>query len=336
MKKLIALTLALLLALSASALAEKMTVGVLSLLNITEQEYAEGEQEKKDIVEKIPELEEAFNGPKPDEIAVVYYDTLDALLMGLQAGDVDTAQLPKATGDYLCARNDNLYLMGDVPQVEPTEENERELRQIVTGFSFLMLDSNAALRDEFDAAIAEMKDDGTMAALLETYILDAVHDEEQKAVAFDNAYAETVRVAVTGALPPMDYVAPDGTYAGFNTAVLAEIGKRVGKNIELVQTDSMARAAALASGTADVVFWTRVATDRDIPLPGESEEHHAQHLKEGQDRRKGNTGEEDRPPEDGPRPGGPGRNDKIDMPVGTVVTDPYYVDYFVFVAVKAQ
>lgn len=70
----------------------------------------------------------------------------------------------------------------------------------------------------------------------------------------DNA---TVKVAITGSHPPMDYVAADGTPAGFNTAILSEIGKRIGKNIELVQVDSVGRAAALASGTVDVVFWTR-------------------------------------------------------------------------------
>ena len=43
----------------------------------------------------------------------------------------------------------------------------------------------------------------------------------------------------------------------FNTAVLAEIGKRLGKNIELVQVDSVGRALALAQGNVDAVFWTR-------------------------------------------------------------------------------
>ena len=67
--------------------------------------------------------------------------------------------------------------------------------------------------------------------------------------------AETVRVAVTGSLPPMDYIAADGTPAGFNTALPAEIGNRIGKNIELVQVDSVDRAATLASGTVDAVLY---------------------------------------------------------------------------------
>ena len=60
---------------------------------------------------------------------------------------------------------------------------------------------------------------------------------------------------MTGDLPPLDYVSEDGSPAGFNTAILAEIAKRLGKNIEVVDIDSGARAAALSSGQIDVIFW---------------------------------------------------------------------------------
>ena len=128
-------------------------------------------------------------------------------------------------------------------------------------FAFLMMEDNAALRDEFNDAIAAMKADGTLDRLVKEQIDDLIDGGEIKAVEmpkFDGA--KTVKVAVTGALPPMDYVAADGTPAGFNTAVLAEIGNRTGKNIELVVVDSLGRAAALASGTVDAVFWTRTSS----------------------------------------------------------------------------
>ena len=128
-------------------------------------------------------------------------------------------------------------------------------------FAFLMMEDNAALRDEFNAAIEAMKADGTLDRLVQEQIDGLIDGGEFKPVElphFDGA--ETVKVAVTGALPPMDYVAADGTPAGFNTAVLAEIGQRTGKNIELVVVDSMGRAAALASGAVDAVFWTRTSS----------------------------------------------------------------------------
>ena len=95
----------------------------------------------------------------------------------------------------------------------------------------------------------------------------AAEPEAVKFEKFDGA--ETLKVAVTGDLPPIDYVAADGTPAGFNTAMLAELGKRLKVNVELVQVESGARAAALSSKRADVVFWFQVRageeTQPDIP-----------------------------------------------------------------------
>ena len=75
---------------------------------------------------------------------------------------------------------------------------------------------------------------------------------------------------MTGDLPPLDLVLADGTPAGFNTAVLSEISKRINKNIELVTIESNARAAALTSGTVDVVFWV-VTPEGESPLPANSD-----------------------------------------------------------------
>ena len=55
--------------------------------------------------------------------------------------------------------------------------------------------------------------------------------------------------------PPIDYIDADGAPAGFNTAVLAEIGRRLGVNIELISAQTGSRTMALTSGTADAVFW---------------------------------------------------------------------------------
>jgi len=47
--------------------------------------------------------------------------------------------------------------------------------------------------------------------------------------------------------------------------MLAEIGKRLGKNVEVVQIDSGARATALASKQIDVVFWAVVPAGDHLP-----------------------------------------------------------------------
>ncbi len=67
--------------------------------------------------------------------------------------------------------------------------------------------------------------------------------------------AETITVALTGDLLPVDYVDAGGAPAGFNVAVLAEISRRLHVNINTIQVETGARLAALTSGRADAVFW---------------------------------------------------------------------------------
>jgi ABC-type amino acid transport substrate-binding protein len=211
-------------------------------------------------------------------LKIVFYDTLDALLMALNAGDVNGIEIYQSVARYLCATNDDLK-MG---VTFDTDAKRSTFAALVLGgingndFSFLMLEDNAALRDEFDAAIEDMKMDGTLDRLVKEQIDGPIEGGEFKPVElpkFDGA--ETIKVAVTGALPPMDYVAADGTPAGFNTAVLAEIGNRLEKNIELVVVDSLGRAAALASGAVDAVFWTRTSVLSQNAANGSAEEMEA-------------------------------------------------------------
>ena len=290
MKKLIALLIALTLMLSLVAVAESgpaggppegpppdRSFGTLSMLNMTEDEYLELVYTRGLIGERLgmggprevepPEGQPPEGAPpegQPPKNTVIYYDTLDALLMALNAGDISNIEIYQSVARYLCATNDNLIL-GPSFDADNASETFAELVQTgVNGndFAFMMMESNADLRDEFNTAIADMKADGTLERLVKEQIDGVIDGGEIAPIELPKIDgAETVTVAVTGALPPMDYVAADGTPAGFNTAVLAEIGQRTGKNIEIVVVDSMGRAAALASGTVDAVFWTRTSSN---------------------------------------------------------------------------
>ncbi len=94
--------------------------------------------------------------------------------------------------------------------------------------------------DEFNETITAMEDEGLLSTLIEDQMLAVVKGDDPKPVEMPVIEgADTIKVAVTGSLPPMDYVAADGTPAGYNTAVLAEISKRINKNIEIVVVDSI-------------------------------------------------------------------------------------------------
>ena len=138
--------------------------------------------------------------------------------------------------------------------------------EFVDAFCLAMRESDEDLFQQVDGAVKKMRDDGTLESLEKKYIKDLKAGEEPEAVEIEKFEgADTIKVAITGDLPPIDLILADGRPAGFNTAVLSEIGKRLQKNIELVQIESAARAAALESGRVDISFWAIVPMSQIIP-----------------------------------------------------------------------
>lgn len=269
------------------------------------------------------------------QVEIKFYDSLTEMQMGLMANDIDFLSCYKSVADYLTSRNDSLtsLYMYDLKKERNTFADMMMNGILGNDFSFLMLQGNEALRDEFDSAISEMKQDGTLDRLIEEQIATASSGQDPVPVAIEKIDgAQTIRVAVTGALPPMDYVAADGTPAGFNTAVLAEIGKRTGKNIELIVVDSIGRATALSSGTADAVFWTRTSQYAD-QVAEASEEEREQQKKE---LNKGLNEEELACVEYIDSILEFSSYGRLDMPENTITTQPYYSDLITNVLTKEK
>ncbi len=258
----LALSLLLCSFLSVMAAGEPDKFGVLSFLNLSEEQYLNFAKVKLAAI-MLLENDGFVDGfrikPTFSGYSVVFYDNINAMLLGLNAGEVGVLEFPLSTAEYLCAQNDSLQMVFNYQNLPEQGFHKSLSRRISDGFAFMMMGENEALRDEFNAAIAAMQEDGTMDTLIRENITDVINGGEIKPVVPEKKDGrETITVAVTGSLPPIDYVAEDGSFAGFNTAVLAEIGKRLDKNVELVIVDSIGRAAALASGTVDAVFWTRI------------------------------------------------------------------------------
>ena len=271
MKKIISISLVLMLllgVLAVPAMAEQKQpakIGVLTMLNVDEAKMKEILTARRILMTKARELSNAESTKPASEterdMEPVFYDSLDSMLMALNAGDIEGMEIYETTAKYLCANNSELTY-GNHDNLDRTTKAADILFKgiLVNDFAFLMMEDHAALRDEFNTAIAAIKEDGTMGKLVSAYIDGAIEGKEIPTFEIEKIDgAETIKVGITGDLPPMDYIAPDNTPAGFNTALLAEISKRIGKNIELVQIHSAARSSALASGAVDVVFWTRTS-----------------------------------------------------------------------------
>ena len=223
--------------------AGKIKLGMITRLNASEENFGE-------FMQKVEEtLDVKISSHKP-----VFFDTLNAMQMALQSKQIDEISTYRSVARYMLAKDSRFTVLKD------------HSLEFIDSFCFALRDDETELRDSLNAVIKEMQVDGTLDRLTKEYITDIKAETEPPTVElphFDSA--DTIKVAVTGDLPPLDFVSADGKPAGFNTAVLAEIGNRMLKNIELVQIDSGARAAVLTSKQVDVVFWAIVPVSEIIP-----------------------------------------------------------------------
>ena len=223
--------------------AGKIKLGMITRLNASEENFGEF----------MKQIEETLN-VKIASHKPIFFDSLNAMQMALQSKQIDEISTYRSVARYMIAKD---------PHFEVLKDHSLEF---VDSFCFALREDDTELKDSLNAVIKEMQDDGTLDRLTKEYITDIKADNDPPAVElphFDNTPA--IKVAVTGDLPPLDFVSADGKPAGFNTAVLAEIANRMLRNIELVQVESGARAAALTSNQADVVFWAIVPVSEIIP-----------------------------------------------------------------------
>ena len=181
-------------------------------------------------------------GSKSREI----YSNLSAALMDLESGKIVTLCLDETVAKYIVAQNDKFEFSSSGPYK--------------TSFSMLTKESNTEVYNILNNAIKEMKADGTLDSLIANELKAYINsDPTPKALPhFDGA--KTIKIGVTGDLPPMDFVAANGQAAGFNIALLTEIANRAKVNFELVQIETGARAMALSTDKVDAVFWSKSMT----------------------------------------------------------------------------
>lgn len=218
-------------------------IGMLKYMNVGEQQYSA-------ILQKIAETLSFKVTPHK----VIFFDNLNSMQMAFNSGQIDEISTYDCVADYIVARKANISVL------------KNHTSKFDDDFCLAMREGDKDLYNQVNGVLKQMKSDGTLAGFKKKYIDDLPPGEEPAAVEFEKFEdADTIKVAITGDLPPLDLVLADGTPTGFNTAVLAEIGKRLQKNIEVVQIDSAARAAALESNRVDISFWAVVPINNIFP-----------------------------------------------------------------------
>ena len=199
---------------------ENAKIGVITHLNASELEYNE----------LMSKLEKSYRPSKADlDATYKYFDKMTDMQLALDSGQIDMLSTYQSVADYMFQKSSDKELL-------PTE------KILSDSFCFAVRKGDTILKDDLNKAIKEMTTDGTLIKLSKQYIIEIKGGTEPPAVEISEIEgADTIKVAVTGDLPPFDMISSDGTPTGFSTAVLSEVSKRIGKNIEMISIDSGAR-----------------------------------------------------------------------------------------------
>ena len=214
-------------------------MGMLSMANMDQDEMTKRANETNKVLNKDYTLH------------ITYYNSLSEMQMALASGKINNMKLGLSCGEYISAKDTSMKVYNSQDVSESYD------------YSMMLLKEDKQLCDDISAALEELSADGTLDRLTMEYIDNCKSGEEPKTVelpVFEGA--ETYTVAVTGDLPPMDFVASDGEPAGFNMALLAAISEKMQVNFETVSIESGARAISLSSGDSDIVFWA-ISNDED-------------------------------------------------------------------------
>ncbi|MEG1945500.1 MAG: transporter substrate-binding domain-containing protein [Lachnospiraceae bacterium] len=180
----------------------------------------------------------------PAYVKVTPYNSLTTILAAVNGGKVDTIEIPRIVAEYLKTTDPKLTEV-------PSPSNEHSVF-----FRFAFKKDNTADRDLLNNGLTTLTTNGTLATLEEKYVTANVVDSSEVVLPKTDG-AKTIKVGVTGDIPPMDYVSADGKPSGFNVALLAALGSELKINFELVTIESDARLIALEQGTVDMLFWIR-------------------------------------------------------------------------------
>ena len=214
-------------------------VGFLTRLNTTEEEFSQ-----------IIQNSETTTGwhllsNRHELYGVKFYDSLTSMLMALDKRDIEEVALPDIVAEYIVKSNHDFEVCCVSYLNSPMS------------LAFGFRKDNAALAEKFNSVLSAMEEDWSLPEVQGVYLYSDNRTRPVEFTHYDGA--DTIRAAVTGDLPPIDFIDAGGKPSGFNTALLSEIGRRLKVNVELVNIEAGARNAALSSGRVDVVFWYETA-----------------------------------------------------------------------------
>ena len=186
------------------------------------------------------------------------YKNFDEALCSLKSKETDAVWACDVSADYLLKVNEGLKKV----DAELTSDIQRT---DAPRFSFgmaLKKDSGEKLRDEINEALSSIKTDGTLDDIISKYVDNAEYFETETGKK-DRFYPKnmknksgngTIKVGITGAVPPLELLDEDMDPYGFCVALMDEIAGRTGKKVKFVYIDNETAFTSLVSSRVDLIF----------------------------------------------------------------------------------
>jgi len=177
-----------------------------------------------------------------EQLEILYFNRQADVSTALVSGKIDGAPVLEIVADYYIKRNNGMKVIS---------MNSTVMCDVV----MLLRREDETLKYKLDSAFAILQENGTMEKLKDEWITNLpAMDEPSNNYIPKIEGAKTVFIGICGDVTPLDYIAADGRPAGYNVALLTEIGKLLNINFEFVTIDSQAKLTALEARKIDVVF----------------------------------------------------------------------------------
>ncbi len=174
-------------------------------------------------------------------------ETLPELLYELRSGRADVICCPDVVAEYLLKTEEDLVrLTAPEDKAGGTEDGGR------LSFAMAMAKGKDDLKNELDAAISELEEEGVLKALAVAYVDADVPMELYQGK--KDTEKKTLYVGVTGTVPPLDMLDEYGRPCGFTVAFLQEVEKRTGYSFEPVYVTPKESFSFLNSGKINLLF----------------------------------------------------------------------------------
>lgn len=189
---------------------------------------------------------EALAASEFPQAAIKSFDDIMDAVAAIKSGQLDAIVTAYPTALQVTKKNQELMLL-----LEPLDHED-------TAIAFRK--DSAALQQQVNAIIAELKADGTLQAMQKRWLKPDLSPYEEVDVPVP-ASGKVLKIGVSATREPLSFVDKNGNVSGHDGELARVIGHRLQRPVEFFNMKFMALIPALQSGKVDMILTGMTATE---------------------------------------------------------------------------